>query len=208
MRQHHAFRLPRGAGGVEQAPEILGIAALGSPGFGRGAVGEAEVAGKGRLVEGNPVVERDEAGESPHGLGVLGAIEQTRDLSVLQNGGQLARREAGAERHQDHPRLGRGEEGVDVLDPVVGEDGEAVALAGAQSAPDPGEADGPGVELAVGEALARGDVDQRGPVRREARPFAEEIAGDQHLQVPSTRPPSTESTVPVMKPAASEASQR
>jgi hypothetical protein len=200
VRQHDALGLARGARGVEQAPEVLRIAPLPRPGpvgqrgdeVARGdEIAQARVPGLDRLVEGHPAIQRNQSFEGAHRLGLLGAVEDAGGERVREDAGQLARSEPGSEGHQDHAGLGRGEVGVDVLDPVVGQQGEAVSFFDPQDlAPDAGDAHGASVEVAVGEPLARGDVDQGGPVRGEAGALAQEVARD-HLKFrrPGRRPP-------------------
>jgi hypothetical protein len=160
VREHHPLGLARGAGGVEQAPEVFGTSRLRLP------LGVGHLQG---FFKGHPAEDVYELPQLAHLVRVFRAIKESRGRRVRKDAGHFVNGQPGAERDEDHSRLGRGEEGVEDLRPVVREQRDPVPLLKTEAlAPEPRHADGAGVHLGVVEALARRDVDQAGLVRRQA----------------------------------------
>ena len=131
VRDHDALRLPGRPARVEEGVEVLAVAAgplEGDVGKGGEPGGPRQVAGPGGGVERDPERYRRLGAERDDGLGELSPVEDGREARVGGDEGELVRRQARPERDEDEPRLRRREEEVDVLDPVVGEQSDAVPL--------------------------------------------------------------------------------
>ena len=79
-------------------------------------------------------------------------VDEDLGLGVLDDADQFAPVKAPVEGGVDRAQFGAGEEAVQVLHPVAGQDGYPVAFADARHVPQPvGEAVSPLVHLAVGQ---------------------------------------------------------
>src|SRR5262249_51832965 len=112
-------------------------------------------------------------------VGEVRADEEEARGAVAEDAGQLGRGEPDVERGEDRAELAAGEEQVEVLDAVEGEDRDAVAAADPHAAQGVGEAGGAGVELRPDVAPAAIPVEERLALGRQQRPPSNPIA-DEH----------------------------
>ncbi len=162
LRNHDAFGFAGGSGRVEEAVGFLGGCCWPVAGGCRlsvvGCLGFLAMPHR-QLTTDNRQLARD--------VRKFIAGKQRSHFAISSDVFELIRRRARRERDDDHSRPARGEEELDELDAVVGEDAEAIARFEKRAQCFRG-AVGAGVELGVGDALAGGEGDERRTLRRDA----------------------------------------
>jgi len=109
-------------------------------------------------------------------IGELGAVDEEAHAAVADDAFELVNGGAGRERDDDHPVLSGGEEDVEELGTVAGEEADAVALRdGKTVAKGRGRGESARVELAVGEAERAVRHRERLAFGRQSRALSEQV---------------------------------
>ena len=105
------------------------------------------------FVEGHQSADVSSSGQLAHRFGVLGVVDQCRQLAVVNDNPELGRGQPSAERHQNYARLRGRKERVEKLEPVASEEPDAIAVLEAQAVePCPCGGRGAAVHFPVAEA--------------------------------------------------------
>ena len=92
---------------------------------------------------------------------------------------QFAGRAACPERDEDDAGFTGCPEGIDIFNPVLGKNADAIPWdKRAEIGPDPRALQGPPIEFRISELPARGNVDQRDRVGTKTGALSENVAGD------------------------------
>src|SRR5271155_126166 len=109
-------------------------------------------------------------------------IDQSFESAVLDNHAQFGGCKTGVERDENDSRLARCKESIQEFHAVHCENANPVALyQAALIEPKARATNGAVIELAVGEYLLSGDVDESGALRAQARALTEDVAVDHEI---------------------------
>ena len=186
-----ALRPARCPRGVEQAVGILGTATPADRATRprrQDEIGVIGIVGVIRFVEGDPVVDIDSRAQTPHGGPVVTVIHERLEPGVADDETDLVRRQTGVERDEHDAALGGGEDRVEELDAIAGQNPDPVSGAKTEAVePHPRAANRPPVELGIGGASSGGGLHQGGAIGRQPGARAEDVGADQTPPLPRGR---------------------
>jgi hypothetical protein len=110
---------------------------------------------------------------------VPGGVHEAAWSAVREDLLQFVSRAARAERDENDAGFTRCPKGIDIFNPVLGKDADAISRdERAEIRPDPRALQGPPIEFRISELQARGNVDQRDRVRTKTGALSENVAGN------------------------------